>query len=80
MKLELQLCTLINDILNTNYTENELKEVELQRLGFDSLLFIRLLLQIEDVFEIKVEDKDLTKPILKSYNGLLEYIKTKKCE
>lgn len=79
MKIEQQLCSIINEILNTNYEESEMDGVELQNLGFDSLLFVRLLLQMEETFEIQVDEQDLVKPIQKTYNGLLEYIINKKC-
>jgi acyl carrier protein len=45
-------------------------------LGLDSLDTVELIMQMEDTFNITVEDDDAEK--LKNYNDLITYIKGKK--
>jgi acyl carrier protein len=44
-------------------------------LGFDSLQTVELIMQIEDLFDINIEDEDAE--TLKNYNDLLAFIKGK---
>lgn len=45
-------------------------------LGFDSLQTVELIMQMEDQFDITIEDEDAE--TLKNYNDLLAFIKRKK--
>jgi acyl carrier protein len=69
-----KLVDIINEILNSEYIYEELCKHELQSLGMDSLLFIRLLVQIESEFDILIDDEDLINPILKNFNTLHDYV------
>lgn len=44
-------------------------------LGFDSLQTVELIMQMEDLFDITIEDEDAE--TLKNYNDLLTFIKGK---
>lgn len=72
-----RLIDIINEILNSEYMYDELCKHELQSLGMDSLLFIRLLVQIESEFGILIDDEDLINPILKNFDTLLGYVSNK---
>lgn len=52
-------------------------ESKLNMLGFNSILFIKLILAIEDEFDFEFEDEDLDYSKFKNIGSLLEYIEKK---
>lgn len=53
-----------------NVDEND----NLQRLGFDSVDFVKLVVEIENKFDIFVEDEDLLSENFDTINKITEYV------
>jgi len=45
--------------------------------GFDSMLIVKLLVEIEEEFNISIAGDDLTAPIMSNFNSLREYVSKK---
>lgn len=73
-KIREKTAQILNTILNTEYTSDYYLKINFFELGIDSLLFLRLLVQIENEFEISIEDEDLIEPILTNFETLTTYI------
>ena len=52
--------------------------VELAEYGVDSFLLLELIVAIEEMFEVKFEQADITSETLKSVNSLAELIRGKR--
>jgi acyl carrier protein len=53
-------------------------DVELVEYGVDSFLLLELIVAIEEMFEVKFEQADITSETLKSVNSLAELIRGKR--
>jgi acyl carrier protein len=55
-------------------------EVELAEYGVDSFLLLELIVAIEEMFEVKFEQADITSETLKSVSSLAQLIRAKRAE
>ena len=53
-------------------------DVELAEYGVDSFLLLELIVAIEEMFEVKFEQADITSETLKSVSTLAELIRSKR--
>ena len=61
-----------------SFLEGKLQpEVELTSLGINSLLFIKLVVAIEDEFDIEFDDDDLDAGKLKTVEDFMDYIEAR---
>lgn len=75
------------DILKEIIIDNTLEKVDVQEIddttdfisefGINSIITVKILVDIEEKFSIKLDTDDLNEPIMKNFKSLKEYV-TKK--
>ena len=77
--LESQLKELIVERLFLDIAPEEIEtDAPLSDYGFDSFLLLELIVALEEVFEVKFEQSDITADVLKSVASLAALVKSKK--
>ena len=77
--LESQLKQLIVERLFLDIAPEEIEtDAPLSDYGFDSFLLLELIVALEEVFEVKFEQSDITADVLKSVASLAALVKSKK--
>ncbi len=77
-KLEDQLKELIVERLFLDVEPASIEDdVELSEYGVDSFLLLELIVAMEEMFNVKFEQKDITADVLKSVNSLADLIRSK---
>ena len=77
--LESQLKELIVERLFLDIAPEEIEtDAPLSDYGVDSFLLLELIVALEEVFEVKFEQSDITAEVLKSVASLAELVKSKK--
>ena len=77
-KLEDQLKELIVERLFLDVDPASIEDdVELSEYGVDSFLLLELIVAMEEMFNVKFEQKDITADVLKSVNSLADLIRSK---
>ena len=70
---------IVDDIADEKYIDNETQlNTKLIELGIDSLRFIRLIVQLEEEFDIEFDDNDLMLENFKDIQMLITYISDRK--
>ena len=73
-----EICSVIAQILEKNIEEvkfdNKCYEKDLTELGMDSIVFIHMIVQIEDQFEIEIPDEYLILNKLNTISKIAEII------
>jgi len=78
MDMEAQLRELIVERLFLDMEPDEIEnQVELAEYGVDSFLLLELIVAMEEIFEVKFEQSDITADALKSVSTLAELIRSK---
>lgn len=77
MKPVCKLNNIINDILGTDYSVEKIRSEKFEDIGFDSLLFVTLLIRIEEEFSIEIKDEDTVSPVLTNFDTLLDFVEKK---
>lgn len=74
------ICQIINENLDNNKIEEHMLGVKLDELGMDSLAFIRIVVMLEEKFNIEIPDSKLIisemDTVEKMYNIIYEIIGT----
>lgn len=79
MSIEQQLKELIVERLFLDIEPDEIEDdVELVEYGVDSFLLLELIVAIEEIFEVKFEQTDITSETLKSVNAMAELVRSKR--
>ena len=77
--LESQLKELIVERLFLDIAPEEIEtDAPLSDYGVDSFLLLELIVALEEVFEVKFEQSDITADVLKSVASLAALVKSKK--
>lgn len=77
--LESQLKELIVERLFLDIAPEEIEtDAPLSDYGVDSFLLLELIVALEEVFEVKFEQSDITAEVLKSVASLAALVKSKK--
>ena len=77
--LESQLKELIVERLFLDITPEDIEtDAPLADYGVDSFLLLELIVALEEVFEVKFEQSDITAEVLKSVASLAALVKSKK--
>lgn len=75
MNVQRELQSIIADNLKLDNIEDILsREDDLSKIGIDSLIFIKIIVDIENAFHIEVEDEKLADSNLLLYSYLCQYI------
>lgn len=75
MNIQRELKCIIADNLKLYNIEDILcREDDLSKIGVDSIIFIKIIVDIENTFHIEIEDEKLADSNLLSYSYLYQYI------
>ena len=73
-KIESEVIEIINSLIDLNIVENEIIDTDLVNLGFDSITFIKFILEVEEKFKIEFEDEMLRISSFSSIREMIRYI------
>lgn len=73
--ISIQVCNILSTLAKMPVEEIELK-TELKELGIDSLKFVSLIVELEDIYHIQFEDDKMTMVTLYNVEQIVNYVKS----
>lgn len=78
MNIDKMIDEIISEILNNKEEKTCFRGKNLiDDLDFDSIMVIRLIVELENTFDIIIEDEEIELEILCDYDNLVDFIKNK---